>query len=634
VHISGFGFLEKRVVNFGKRIRLAGSKRERIASIAVMFLLLLAGSVALVNAETYVLNLIWDVPGRGVAVDSLGNIFVLEYIEYNSHVHKFSSSGVSLTQWGSFGSGDGQLNRPWGIAVDGAGNVYVIDTWNGRVQKFNSSGAFLTKWGSQFNVPKGIAVDGAGNVYVADSGNSRVQKFNSTGAFLTMWGTKGSGDGQLDNPIGIGVDGAGNVYVADSGNSRIQKFNSTGAFLTKWGTKGTAEDNQLMYPYGIAVDGAGYVYVADNYGKYVKMFSSTGVYLTKWYPLSGEPSGLAVDSSRNVYVVGSNFQKFALATSFTTSATQSANGVIAPENSTVNYGGDQTFTITPNTGYHITSLSVDGSAVTVASSYTFSNVTAFHTITATFGINTYAITVTQASNGVVAPGTTTANYGATPSFTVTPNVGYYISNLMVDNVPVLSNMVGNTYTFPAVSADHTIIASFAINTYMVAVIQTANGQIAPGTTIVNYGGSQSFTITPNNGYYIARITTNAGSVAVTSSSGQTVSFTNVQAPQTITATFAQTSTPTPTPTPQPTTAPTSATTTTPAPTATPFPTTAPLPTPTPSTAASTSPSPTASTIPNQSSLPQEAIYGIVAAVAIVAIIAVVFVLRKSKKSKS
>jgi hypothetical protein len=552
-----------------------------------MFLLLLAGSVALVNAETYVLNLIWDVPGRGVAVDSLGNIFVLEYIEYNSHVHKFSSSGVSLTQWGSFGSGDGQLNRPWGIAVDGAGNVYVIDTWNGRVQKFNSSGAFLTKWGSQFNVPKGI-----------------------------------------------GVDGAGNVYVADSGNSRIQKFNSTGAFLTKWGTKGTAEDNQLMYPYGIAVDGAGYVYVADNYGKYVKMFSSTGVYLTKWYPLSGEPIGLAVDSSRNVYVVGSNFQKFALATSFTTSATQSANGVIAPENSTVNYGGDQTFTITPNTGYHITSLSVDGSAVTVASSYTFSNVTAFHTITATFGINTYAITVTQASNGVVAPGTTTANYGATPSFTVTPNVGYYISNLMVDNVPVLSNMVGNTYTFPAVSADHTIIASFAINTYMVAVIQTANGQIAPGTTIVNYGGSQSFTITPNNGYYIASITTNAGSVAVTSSSGQTVSFTNVQAPQTITATFAQTSTPTPTPTPQPTTAPTSATTTTPAPTATPFPTTAPLPTPTPSTAASTSPSPTASTIPNQSSLPQEAIYGIVAAVAIVAIIAVVFVLRKSKKSKS
>ena len=75
--------------------------------------------------------------------------------------------------------------------------------------------------------------------------------------------------------------------------------------------------------------------------------------------------------------------------------------MIAPGTSTVNYGGSQTFTITPNTGYSIASLTVDGSAVAVASSYTFSNVQATHTITATFALtpashsNTDAITLTN-----------------------------------------------------------------------------------------------------------------------------------------------------------------------------------------------------------------------------------------------
>ncbi len=72
------------------------------------------------------------------------------------------------------------------------------------------------------------------------------------------------------------------------------------------------------------------------------------------------------------------------------------------------------FTITPSTGYSVSSVVVDGSSVGVVSSYTFSNVQAAHTITASYAINTYAITVTQGSNGVIAPGTTTVNYGGEP----------------------------------------------------------------------------------------------------------------------------------------------------------------------------------------------------------------------------
>ncbi len=88
-----------------------------------------------------------------------------------------------MTSWGSLGFGDGQFRNPQGIAVDGAGNVYVADSGNDRIQKFSASGAFLAKWGSegsedgQFLFPEGIAVDSLGDVYVADSENNRIQKF-------------------------------------------------------------------------------------------------------------------------------------------------------------------------------------------------------------------------------------------------------------------------------------------------------------------------------------------------------------------------------------------------------------------------------------------------------------------------
>ena len=216
------------------------------------------------------------------------------------------------------------------------------------------------------------------------------------------------------------------------------------------------------------------------------------------------------------------------------------------------------------------SISVSSSATIKAIAYKSSMIDS-DVATATYTINTYPITVTQSVNGVISPGTLTVDSGSSQTFTVTPNTGYHIVDVVVDGA---SRGAVSSYTFSNVQADHTITATYAINTYAVTVTQGANGVIAPGTTSVNYGGSTIFTITPNSGYYIASITTDAGAVTVTSSSGQTVSFTNVIAVHTITATFALTSTPTPpTPTPKPPAAPTP--TTAPAPTQTPSVTTVP-----------------------------------------------------------
>ena len=95
----------------------------------------------------------------------------------------------------------------------------------------------FTIYGNQtFAYPRGVAVDGAGNVFVADTDNHRVQKFDSAGNCLVQWGIPGLEDGEFSSPFGVAVDSAGNVFVADAGNSRIQKFDSSGNYLAQWGS--------------------------------------------------------------------------------------------------------------------------------------------------------------------------------------------------------------------------------------------------------------------------------------------------------------------------------------------------------------------------------------------------------------
>ncbi|MBM4126998.1 MAG: 6-bladed beta-propeller [Nitrospira sp.] len=180
----------------------------------------------------------------GIAIDRVrGFVYVVD--SANFRVQKFDMSGEFIMAWGSFGNGDGQFYFPRGIAVDQSdGSVYVVDMGNHRIQKFDTSTnvlpQLLTKWGGsaeaghassplaqeagQLRSPWGIAVDGAGDVYVSDTGNHRIEKFDREGNFISQWGGFGNGDGQFNFPYGITVDTKGSVFIVDSGNTRVQQF--------------------------------------------------------------------------------------------------------------------------------------------------------------------------------------------------------------------------------------------------------------------------------------------------------------------------------------------------------------------------------------------------------------------------
>ncbi len=221
-------------------------------------------------------------------------------------------------------------------------------------------------------------------------------------------------------------------------------------------------------------------------------------------------------------------------TTYTISATAGAGGSITPSGSVaVNSGADQTFTITPDTGYHVFDVKVDGSSVGVVTTYTFTNVTVGHTIGASFAINTYTITATASTGGNIAPtGQVSVNYGADQSFVIQPDPGYHISAMTVDGNPVASSP---TYTFTNVTTDHTIAASFANITHIITASAGIGGTINPsGDVLVDDGASKSFTVTSDLGYHIDTIGGTCGGTLV----GNTYTTNAVTADCTVVANFA------------------------------------------------------------------------------------------------
>jgi hypothetical protein len=272
-----------------------------------------------------------------------------------------SAAAATQFEFGSFGSEAGQFNRPHGVAVDAAGDVYVADPENNRVEKFDKSGSFLLAWGAGvvdganeletcttscrrglqssiaggFEFPTGTAVDAAGDVYVVDKGHQRVEKFDSEGKFILMFGghvnettgedvctaaskdvctigVTGTANGEFSfwQTLGsfIATGPGGKVYVGDTG--RVQVFEPSGAWKENISLAGVASEE--VQPTALAVDSAGDVFlsaagVEGAAVEGVREFEANGTEKSTQFDVgSTSVSALTVDASGDLYVADSN----------------------------------------------------------------------------------------------------------------------------------------------------------------------------------------------------------------------------------------------------------------------------------------------------------------------------------------
>ena len=243
------------------------------------------------------------------------------------------------------------LRSPGGVAVDGAGNLFIADTVNHRIRKVDAAGVITTVAGTGrtgfggdggpaveawLRSPGGVAVDGAGNLFIADRGNYRIRKVDAAGVITTVAGTRRfgfSGDGgpaveaRLRNPSGVAADGAGNLFIADRDNYRIRKVDAAGVITTVAGTGvrgysgdgGPAVDAHLFSPRGVAVDGTGNLFIGDTLNHRIRKVDASGVITTVagtggfGFGFGGDggpaiqaaldfPSGVAADGTGNLFI--------------------------------------------------------------------------------------------------------------------------------------------------------------------------------------------------------------------------------------------------------------------------------------------------------------------------------------------
>ncbi|MBQ1652788.1 MAG: MucBP domain-containing protein, partial [Bacteroidales bacterium] len=272
----------------------------------------------------------------------------------------------------------------------------------------------------------------------------------------------------------------------------------------------------------ITPDGA--VTVDEGTDKTFAIAASTGYHIADVLVDGQSVGALASYTFPNVmsdHTIEATFEADAPNT-YTITASAGNGGTITPNGAvTVEEGIDKTFAIAASTGYHIADVLVDGQSVGAVVSYTFQNVNANHTIEATFEAdatpNTYTITATAGNGGTITPnGTITVNEGADQSFTITPNAGYRIASVLVDNADATSQLVNGVYTFTNVRANHTIVATFepaSSTTYTITASAGNGGTITPNNVVtVAEGANQTFRFTPDNGFRIATVVVDGNNV--------------------------------------------------------------------------------------------------------------------------
>ena len=309
---------------------------------------------------------------QGVAIDYKGNIYVadtgnslIRIITSDGNINLFAGNvAFGLPTYGWTGDGGpaigAQLQLPVGIAVDGAGDLFVADSANNAIRKITTDGNIRTIAGlgptapgffgdaaaataANLDGPLDVAVDSNNNAYIADTNNANVRKITSDGNINTVAGGTAivsgavtvkfgyAGDGaaataaSLAGPAGVAVDSSGNIYIATYADNRIRKVASSGGNISTFagnsgygfaGDGGPATSAQLSAPRGICLDSAGNLYLADRWNNRIRKIAGGNISTIAGNGLANfggdngaatsaqlsAPDGVAVDNAGNVYI--------------------------------------------------------------------------------------------------------------------------------------------------------------------------------------------------------------------------------------------------------------------------------------------------------------------------------------------
>lgn len=267
----------------------------------------------------------FDYPS-GIAVDLQGNVYIAD--SDNNKIKKITPNGTVTTIAGTtVGDQVGTLaqakfNGPSDLAVDNQGNIYIADENNRKIKKITPSGVVSVLAGSirgdvdgagtaaQFDRPFGIATDTQGNVYVTERDIHKIKKITPQGQVTTIAGsTIGYLDGnanqaKFDTPSDLVVDANGIIYVTDASNDKIRKITPQGVVSTYAGsTRGDLDGNalsaQFRVPRGIAVDAQGTLYIADFNHKIKKITPQGQVITIAGNGMQSFADGIALSASFN-----------------------------------------------------------------------------------------------------------------------------------------------------------------------------------------------------------------------------------------------------------------------------------------------------------------------------------------------
>lgn len=215
----------------------------------------------------------------GLALDNYGNIFLTD--AGNNRIIKFDSSMNPLKQIGGFGSDEGLFNFPTYISIDNGLNLMVSDEKNQRISRYNSQLQYVDEVlfsdeddPLKFGVPSGITFTNYGEIWIADRDNDQIAIYNNIGKYSHSLGQFGYSGGQLSSPEKIIRDADGDFLVCDAGNKRIVRYDEYANFIDEYSIY------LFEYPTSLTIHD-GRLFVLDSYSGSIFCLSKNGQFISE-----------------------------------------------------------------------------------------------------------------------------------------------------------------------------------------------------------------------------------------------------------------------------------------------------------------------------------------------------------------